>query len=124
MESQRLSLQQHKTAQNMRASRGEVRKVESKCSCANGRIVFHALLRREKSELAIVIRSISQVVFALTQVVNRPVHGRIFFEEVLRKNLDLGRPDNMQLIFARRVTKRTLSPFRTRVVREGVRTRA
>jgi hypothetical protein len=29
MESQRLSLQQHKTAQNMRASRGEVRKVES-----------------------------------------------------------------------------------------------
>jgi hypothetical protein len=64
--------------------------------------------------------SISQVEFALTQVVDRPVHGRIFFEEVLRENLDLGRPDNMQLIFARRVTKRTPGPFRTRVVREGV----
>ena len=48
------------------------------------------------------------------------MHGRIFFEEVLRENLDLGRPDNMQLIFARRVTKRTPGPFRTRVVREGV----
>jgi hypothetical protein len=64
--------------------------------------------------------SISQVEFALTQVVDRPVHGRIFFEEVLRENLDLGRPDNLQLIFARRVTKRTPGPFRTRVVREGV----
>jgi hypothetical protein len=64
--------------------------------------------------------SISQVEFALTQVVDRPVHGRIFFEEVLRENIDLGRPDNLQLIFERRVTKRTPGPFRTRVVREGV----
>jgi hypothetical protein len=29
--------------------------------------------------------------FARTQVLDRPVHGRIFFEEVLRENLDLGR---------------------------------
>jgi hypothetical protein len=64
--------------------------------------------------------SVSQVEFALTQVVDRPVHGRIFFEEVLRENIDLGRPDNLQLIFARRVTKRTPGPFRTRIVREGV----
>jgi hypothetical protein len=64
--------------------------------------------------------SIGQVEFALTQVLDRPVHGRIFFEEVLRENIDLGRPDNLQLIFARRVTKRTPGPFRTRVVREGV----
>jgi hypothetical protein len=64
--------------------------------------------------------SISQVEFARTQVFDRPVHGRIFFEEVLRENIDLGRPDNLQLIFARRVTKRTPGPFRTRVVREGV----
>jgi hypothetical protein len=64
--------------------------------------------------------SICQVEFALTQVFDRPVHGRIFFEEVLRENIDLGRPDNLQLIFARRVTQRTPGPFRTRVVREGV----
>jgi hypothetical protein len=56
----------------------------------------------------------------LTQVVDRPVHGRVFFEEVLRENIVLGRPDNLQLIFARRVTKRTPGPFRTRIVREGV----
>ena len=48
------------------------------------------------------------------------MHGRIFFEEVLRENLDLGRPDNMQLIFEHRVTKRTPGSFRTRVVRKGV----
>ncbi len=64
--------------------------------------------------------SMCQVEFALTQVVDRPVHGRIFFEEVLRENLDLGRPDNMQLIFEHRVTKGTPVSFRTRVVREGV----
>ena len=64
--------------------------------------------------------SMCQIEFALTQVVDRPVHGRIFFEEVLRENLDLGRPDNMQLIFEHRVTKRTPGSFRTRVVREGV----
>ena len=64
--------------------------------------------------------SMTQVEFALTQVLDRPVHGRIFFEEVLRENLDLGRPDNLQLIFERRVTKRTPGSFRSRVVREGV----
>jgi hypothetical protein len=64
--------------------------------------------------------SMTQVEFALTQVMDRPVHGRIFFEEVIRENLDLGRPDNIQLIFNRRVTKRTPGRWRTRVVRQGV----
>jgi len=64
--------------------------------------------------------SMSQIEFALTQVLDRPVSGRIFFEEVIRENLDLGRPDNIQLIFERRVTTRTPGRFRTRVVREGV----
>ena len=64
--------------------------------------------------------SMCQVEFALTQIVDRPVQGRIFVEEVVRENLDLGRPDNRQLIFGHRVTKRTTSPFRTRVVRAGV----
>lgn len=64
--------------------------------------------------------SMTQIELALTQVVERPVHGRIVFEEVIRENLDLGRPDNIQLIFARRVIKTTPGTFRTRVVREGV----
>ena len=37
--------------------------------------------------------SILQAEFSLTQVLDRPVTGRIFFEEVIRDNLDIGRPD-------------------------------
>src|SRR5213079_2850425 len=38
----------------------------------------------------------------------------------IRENLDIGRPDQVQLIFNRRVTKRTPGRFRTRVLTEGV----
>ena len=64
--------------------------------------------------------SILQAEFALTQVLDRPVTGRCFFEEVIRENLDIGRPDQMQLIFDRRVTRRTPGRFRTRILTEGV----
>jgi hypothetical protein len=64
--------------------------------------------------------SMLQVECALTQVLDRPLTGRVFFEEVIRENLDLGRPDQVQLIFERRVTKRTPGRFRTRVITEGV----
>jgi hypothetical protein len=56
----------------------------------------------------------------LTQVLDRPLTGRCFFEEVIRENLDIGRPDQMQLIFNRRVTRRTPGGFRTRVLTDGV----
>jgi hypothetical protein len=39
--------------------------------------------------------SILQAEFSLTQVLDRPVAGRVFFEEVIRDNLDAGRPDNV-----------------------------
>jgi hypothetical protein len=61
-----------------------------------------------------------QAEFSLTQVLDRPLSGRIFFEEVIRENLDLGRPDKVQLIFSRRVSKRTPGRFRTRVLTNGV----
>ena len=64
--------------------------------------------------------SMLQVECSLTQVLDRPLTGRIFFEEVIRENLDLGRPDQVQLIFERRVTKRTPGRFRTRVITHGV----
>jgi hypothetical protein len=64
--------------------------------------------------------SILQAEFSLTQVMDRPVTGRLFFEEVIRENLDIGRPDHVQLIFSRRVTKRTPGTFRSRVITEGV----
>ena len=64
--------------------------------------------------------SILQAEFALTQVLDRPLSGRILFEDIIRENLDLGRPDKVQLIFGRRVTKRTPSRFRTRVLTQEV----
>src|SRR5260370_31751742 len=64
--------------------------------------------------------SILQAEFALTQVLDRPVTGRIFFEQVIRENLDLGRPGQVQLIFDRRVTRPTPRAFRTRWVTDGV----
>jgi hypothetical protein len=64
--------------------------------------------------------SILQAEFSLTQVLDRPLTGRVFFEEVIREHLDLGRPTQVQLIFDRRVTRRTPGRFRTRVITEGV----
>jgi hypothetical protein len=64
--------------------------------------------------------SIFQAEFSLTQVLDRPQTGRIFFEQIIRENLDLGRPDQVQLIFDRRVRKDTPGRFRTRVLTEGV----
>src|ERR1700678_4057152 len=64
--------------------------------------------------------SILQAEFSLTQVLDRPVTGRVFFEEVIRENPDIGRPSQVQLIFDRRVSRRTPGRFRTRVITEGV----
>src|SRR5215471_5675715 len=64
--------------------------------------------------------SILQVELSLTQVLDRPVSGRIFFEDLIRENLDIGRPKQVQLIFDRGVTKTTPGSFRTRVITDGV----
>ena len=68
--------------------------------------------------------SILQAEFSLTQMLDRPVSGRIFFEQVLHDNLDIGRPDQMSLIFHRRVIGKgryaTPGRFRTRVITDGV----
>jgi hypothetical protein len=64
--------------------------------------------------------SILQAEFSRTLVLDRPVTGRVFFEEVIRENLDLGRPDQVRLIFDRQVTRRTPGRFQTRVVTVGV----
>jgi hypothetical protein len=68
--------------------------------------------------------SVLQAEFSLTQVLDAPVTGRIFFEQVIRDNLDIGRPDQVGLIFARRIIRKgpraTPGRFRTRVITEGV----
>ena len=68
--------------------------------------------------------SILQAEFSLTQMLDAPVSGRMFFEQVIRDNLDIGRPDNVALIFDRRVMtgrkRKTPGRFRTRVITNGV----
>ena len=39
-------------------------------------------------------------------MLDRPVSGRVFFEQVIRDNLDIGRPDQVALIFDRRLMRR------------------
>jgi len=68
--------------------------------------------------------SVLQAEFSLTQVLDRPLAGRVFFEEVIRDNLDAGRPDKVSLIFDRRLRTRGKHPtptrYRTRVITDGV----
>ena len=68
--------------------------------------------------------SILQAEFSLTQVLDRPISGRVFFEHIIRDNLDAGRPDQVSLIFDRKLRRRGPRPtpgrFRTRVITEGV----
>jgi hypothetical protein len=68
--------------------------------------------------------SILQAEFSLTQMLDSPVSGRVFFEQVIRDNLDIGRPDQVSLIFDRKLVRRgpfhTPGRFRTRVITEGV----
>ncbi len=66
-----------------------------------------------------------QVEVSLTQVFNRPVQGRHFFEEVIRDNLDLGRPSRVSLLFPPRSprgrpTRPPAHGYRTRVITDGV----
>lgn len=67
--------------------------------------------------------SLWQMEVSLTQVFDQPAQGRHFFEEVIRENLDLGRPHRVNLLFPTRLTRRTPPPrlgYRTRVITNGV----
>jgi len=50
--------------------------------------------------------------------------GRLFFEEVIRESLDMGRPHRVGLVFDPKVVAQgprpTPGPFRTRVITAGV----
>ncbi|HEV7828632.1 MAG TPA: hypothetical protein VGP04_07230 [Pseudonocardiaceae bacterium] len=64
--------------------------------------------------------SVLQAEFSLTQMLDKPVSGRIFFEQTIRENLDIGRPDQVSLIFNRQVRRNTPGVFRTRVITDTV----
>lgn len=55
-----------------------------------------------------------------TVIFDRPQAGRAWFESVIRDHLDVGRPDQVALLFQRRVNRRTPGSFRTRVITKGV----
>jgi hypothetical protein len=63
-----------------------------------------------------------QAEFSLTQIWDQAVSGRCFFEEIIRENIDLGRPEQVQLIFSRKLRKSTVADgrCRTRIINEGV----
>lgn len=61
-----------------------------------------------------------QIEVSDTRVFDRPQAGRAWFEGVIRDHLDVGRPDQVTLIFQRPITRRTPGTFRTRVITKGV----
>jgi hypothetical protein len=68
--------------------------------------------------------SVQQIEFATTQVLDRPASGRIFFEQLIRDNIDIGRPDKVSVVFDRQIRRRgraaTPGSFRTQVITDGV----
>jgi hypothetical protein len=57
--------------------------------------------------------SMRQVEFSRTIVFTAPRHARTFFETLIADNLDLGRPDNVEIIFGRTIARRR-RPTKTR----------
>ena len=64
-----------------------------------------------------------QIEFSTTMALDRPVTGRIFFEQLIRDNLDIGRPDKVSIVFGRMIRQRgkfrTPGTFRTQVITTG-----
>ncbi len=58
--------------------------------------------------------SMRQVEFSRTIVFTQPRHARTFFETLTADNLDLGRPDQIEIIFGRRISRPRRSGRRRR----------
>ncbi|HLX52040.1 MAG TPA: hypothetical protein VKS82_27250 [Streptosporangiaceae bacterium] len=67
--------------------------------------------------------SIQQAEFSTTMALDRPVSGRIFFEQLIRDNIGIGRPDKVNIVFGRQIRLRgksqTPGTFRTQVITSG-----
>lgn len=55
-----------------------------------------------------------------TRVFDRPLAGRQWFEQTLRDQLALGRPDRVAVVFGRKITRQTPGRFHTKVIGRGV----
>jgi hypothetical protein len=63
--------------------------------------------------------SMRQIEVSRTIVFTAPRHARGFFEALCADNLDIGRPEQMQIIFGRRVRTPPQGGYRTRLLRSG-----
>ena len=64
--------------------------------------------------------SVRQLEISDTRVFDRPAAGRAWFERTIADQLDLGRPDKVQIVFDRKITKTTPGVFQTKVITRGV----
>ena len=63
--------------------------------------------------------SMRQIEVSRTLVFDAPRRARAFFEAAVADNLDIGRPDEVKLIFSRQIRNNTKSEFATKVVTRG-----
>jgi hypothetical protein len=68
--------------------------------------------------------SVQQVEFSTTQALDRPLSGRTFFDQLIRDNPGIGRPDKVNIVSGRSIRLRGKHPtpgsFRTQVITAGV----
>jgi hypothetical protein len=64
--------------------------------------------------------SVRQLEISDTRVFDRPAAGRAWFEQTIRDQLDIGRPDRVQIVFDRKINKTTPGIFQTKVITRGV----
>ena len=62
---------------------------------------------------------VAQVEVSRTIAFNQPRYARAFFDALVTDNLDLGRPDTIEIIFDRQVRSDTISDFQTKVITRG-----
>ncbi len=63
--------------------------------------------------------SMRQVEVSRTLVFDDPRRARRFFEALVADNIDVGRPEQVAIVFARQVRKTTKEPFRSRIFTTG-----
>jgi hypothetical protein len=61
-----------------------------------------------------------QIEVSRTLVLDQPRRARAFFEALVADNLGIGRPDEVSLVFDRRIHSDTETGFATRVITRGV----
>lgn len=64
--------------------------------------------------------SMRQIEVSRTVVFEAPRQARAFFEALIADNLDIGRPESMQIIFGRKIRRDTHREFRTSIKRPAI----